>query len=61
DGTSVIPYLAPPRGQQIQRLKDEIFDVLVIGGGCVGSGVALDAAKRGFNTAMVEADDFGAG
>lgn len=34
----MIPYLPPSREQQIKRLKEEIFDVLVIGGGCVGSG-----------------------
>ena len=61
DGTVVIPYLAPSRDQQLHRLRTEEFDVLVIGGGCVGSGVALDAAMRGMKTAMVEADDFAAG
>ena len=37
------------------------FDVLVIGGGATGSGVALDAVTRGFKTALVEADDFASG
>eukprot|EP00611_Tribonema_gayanum_P009894 TRINITY_DN19778_c0_g1_i1.p1 TRINITY_DN19778_c0_g1~~TRINITY_DN19778_c0_g1_i1.p1 ORF type:complete len:456 (+),score=128.47 TRINITY_DN19778_c0_g1_i1:95-1462(+) len=61
DGTVVTPYLPPSREAQLSRLKSEHFDVLVIGGGCVGSGVALDAAMRGMNTAMIEANDFGAG
>lgn len=61
DGTRVIPYQAPSRQEQIQRLKTEAFDVLVIGGGATGSGVALDAAKRGLRVAMVERDDFAAG
>ncbi|CAM9701423.1 unnamed protein product, partial [Phaeothamnion confervicola] len=61
DGTVVIPYLAPPRAEQLRRLREEEFDVLVIGGGCVGSGVALDAAMRGMKTALIEAEDFGAG
>src|SRR5688572_12388235 len=61
DGTIVIPYLAPSRAEQLERLQQEEFDLLVIGGGCVGSGVALDAAMRGMKTAMVEADDFSAG
>jgi glycerol-3-phosphate dehydrogenase len=37
----------------------ETFDVLVIGGGITGVGVALDAAARGYSVALVEASDFG--
>ncbi|BAM04494.1 glycerol-3-phosphate dehydrogenase/oxidase [Phycisphaera mikurensis] len=37
------------------------FDVLVIGGGCSGLGVAVDAADRGLRVALVERDDFAAG
>jgi glycerol-3-phosphate dehydrogenase len=40
---------------------DDPFDVLVIGGGITGVGVALDAAARGFRTALVERDDFASG
>ena len=40
---------------------DEPFDVLVIGGGITGVGVALDAAARGLRTALVERDDFASG
>jgi glycerol-3-phosphate dehydrogenase len=40
---------------------DEQFDVLVIGGGITGAGVALDAASRGLKTALVEKDDFASG
>ncbi|MBA3398392.1 MAG: FAD-dependent oxidoreductase, partial [Acidimicrobiia bacterium] len=36
-------------------------DVLVVGGGITGCGVALDAATRGLRTALVERDDFAAG
>lgn len=61
DGTLVYPYSLPTRDAQLDRLKKETYDVLVIGGGCVGSGVALDAQVRGLKTAMVEADDFSAG
>jgi len=49
------------RGRMLDRLADETFDVLVIGGGITGAGVALDAAARGLRTALVEADDFAAG
>ena len=61
DGTKVFPWSAPSREQQIESLREEVFDVLVIGGGCVGSGVALDAATRGLTVAMVDRDDFAAG
>ena len=40
---------------------DEPFDVLVVGGGITGVGVALDAAARGLRTALVERDDFASG
>ncbi len=43
------------------RLAAEDFDVLVIGGGITGCGVALDAASRGLRTALVEARDFASG
>lgn len=41
--------------------EDVIFDLLVIGGGATGAGVALDAASRGLKVALVERDDFSAG
>jgi glycerol-3-phosphate dehydrogenase len=44
-----------------ERLGSEQFDVVVIGGGVVGSGCALDAATRGLKVAMVEARDFASG
>ena len=40
---------------------DEEYDLLVIGGGATGSGIALDAATRGLKVAMVERDDFASG
>ena len=49
------------RGHLLQRLADEAFDVLVIGGGVTGCGVALDAASRGLSVALVEKRDFAAG
>ncbi len=41
--------------------KDRVFDLLVIGGGATGCGVALDAASRGLSVALVEKDDFAEG
>ncbi|MDP1806323.1 MAG: FAD-dependent oxidoreductase, partial [Acidimicrobiales bacterium] len=49
------------RGRALERLGSESFDVLVIGGGATGAGVALDAASRGLRTALVERLDFAAG
>ena len=37
------------------------FDVLIIGGGATGAGVAVDAATRGLKVALVERDDFSSG
>lgn len=45
----------------LQRLADETFDIVVVGGGITGVGVALDAASRGLRTALVERDDFASG
>ncbi len=45
------------REEQIGRLTGT-YDVLVIGGGATGLGTALDAAARGYSTALVEASDF---
>ncbi len=49
------------RDDALRRLADESFDVLVIGGGVTGAGVALDAASRGLRTALVEKGDFASG
>lgn len=49
------------RARALEALGDTTFDVLVIGGGITGCGVALDAASRGLRTALVERDDFASG
>ncbi|GEN54389.1 glycerol-3-phosphate dehydrogenase/oxidase [Halobacillus faecis] len=49
------------RENQFNRLTQEEWDVLVIGGGITGSGIALDAASRGMKTAVVEMQDYAAG
>lgn len=45
----------------LNTLNSYTFDVLVIGGGITGAGVALDAASRGLSVALVEMQDFAAG
>jgi glycerol-3-phosphate dehydrogenase len=49
------------RSEALQRLRTETFDVVVIGGGVVGTGTAIDAATRGLSTALLEARDWAAG
>jgi glycerol-3-phosphate dehydrogenase len=49
------------REDALAALQDESFDVVVIGGGITGAGVALDAASRGYSVALVERDDFASG
>lgn len=49
------------REQTWQRLGSETFDLVVIGGGVVGAGTALDAATRGLRVALVEARDLASG
>ena len=49
------------REKNIESLKTDSFDVLIIGGGATGAGAALDAATRGLKVALVERDDFSAG
>ena len=50
-----------PRPDAVHALASEEFDVLVIGGGITGAGVALDAATRGYSVALVEKADYAAG
>ncbi|HCU25889.1 MAG TPA: glycerol-3-phosphate dehydrogenase [Deltaproteobacteria bacterium] len=45
----------------LEKLKSERFNLLVIGGGATGAGIALDAATRGLRVALVERDDFASG
>jgi glycerol-3-phosphate dehydrogenase len=49
------------RENNIQDLVNHSFDLLIIGGGITGAGIALDAASRGLKTALVEKDDFAFG
>lgn len=70
DGTFKLPRFPKikSRLEQIQELKrsnagrpEDEYDILVIGAGATGSGVALDAATRGLKVAVVERDDFSCG
>ncbi|HEY9289689.1 MAG TPA: glycerol-3-phosphate dehydrogenase/oxidase [Microlunatus sp.] len=57
---------ADSRSAALQRMRESVrpgqqLDFLVIGGGVTGAGIALDAATRGLNTAVVEAQDWASG
>jgi glycerol-3-phosphate dehydrogenase len=49
------------RENSLQRLESEEFDVLVVGGGITGAGVALDAASRGLSVALIDKGDLAVG
>ena len=49
------------RADAIAALRSDPFDVVVVGGGITGAGVALDAASRGYSVALVEKADFASG
>ncbi len=54
-------FAAQERTAVLERMGREHFDILIIGGGITGAGIALDAADRGLKTALVEMQDFAAG
>jgi glycerol-3-phosphate dehydrogenase len=49
------------RADALAHLQQDTFDLVVIGGGITGAGVAFDAATRGFSVALVERDDWSCG
>ncbi|MGI8415921.1 MAG: glycerol-3-phosphate dehydrogenase/oxidase, partial [Nakamurella sp.] len=49
------------RAENFRRLSAETFDVVIIGGGVVGAGAALDAVTRGLSVALIEARDLASG
>src|SRR5437762_11364306 len=55
------PLSSSVRTHNLSLIGSEQFDVLVIGGGITGAGVALDAATRGYRVALVEKVDFASG
>jgi glycerol-3-phosphate dehydrogenase len=53
--------LPPKRRRQLAALAGRDFDLLVVGGGITGAGIARDASRRGLAVALVEREDFAAG
>ena len=54
-------FSSTDRTKQIDNLTKTTYDLLVIGGGITGAGIALDAASRGMSVALLEMQDFAAG
>ena len=55
-------WLGPKgRADALASMAEEELDVLVVGGGIVGAGIALDAVSRGLSTGLIEARDFASG
>ena len=61
DYTAAERAALPRRDHAIRQLRHDRFDVLVIGGGITGAGIALDAASRGLRVALVEKGDYASG
>ena len=57
----MLPFSDQTRIASLSRMAEDRFDLLVIGGGITGVGIALDAAARGLSVALAEKDDFAAG
>lgn len=49
------------RSKRIRRLANDIYDLVIVGGGATGAGIALDAASRGLKIALIEKGDFASG
>ena len=54
-------FAPPDREEALDRMARTPLDVLVVGGGITGAGIALDAMTRGYRTALVERDDLASG
>ncbi|MFD1956423.1 glycerol-3-phosphate dehydrogenase/oxidase [Paenibacillus thailandensis] len=54
-------FSATDRAGKLAAMEQELYDVVIIGGGITGAGIALDAQSRGLKTAVLEMQDFAAG
>ena len=51
----------PERSETLKNLSSRVFDLLVVGGGITGAGIARDASLRGLSVALIDKSDFGSG
>ncbi len=54
-------FSAKTRQAYLQSLKQDVYDILVVGGGITGAGIARDAAMRGYKVALIDKGDFASG
>ncbi len=54
-------FSAKTRKENLKKLETNIFDLVIIGGGILGAGIARDAASRGMSVALIEKSDFASG
>jgi glycerol-3-phosphate dehydrogenase len=57
----MIPFSAKHRKEIMFEFQESVYDILIIGGGITGAGIALDAASRGMKVALIEKNDFASG
>ena len=60
----MLNFASMNRKQLIEKLSNnasEVWDIIVIGGGATGLGIALDASSRGYRTLLLEQSDFAKG
>ena len=49
------------RAKQLKKMSNTVFDLILIGGGVTGAGIALDASSRGLKVCLIEKNDFASG
>lgn len=55
-------WTPPTRAEMLKQFRsNEEYDLLIVGGGATGAGIAVDAASRGLRVGLVERDDFSSG
>src|SRR5262245_10457402 len=59
--TTLGTFSATRRSYNLEQMERETFDLLVIGGGITGAGIASEAARWGYKVALVEKGDFASG
>jgi glycerol-3-phosphate dehydrogenase len=58
---NTIPFSVLHRAEHLERIRNSIFDLVIIGGGITGAGIALEAASRGLEVCLIEKNDFASG
>ncbi|MDP3045965.1 MAG: FAD-dependent oxidoreductase, partial [Chloroflexota bacterium] len=61
DQSEELDFSPAARDANLERLAHDEYDILVVGGGVTGTGIARDAALRGFKTALIEKNDYASG